>query len=87
MSVPFIKYPPFGEEDTEYAYAVGRVRALETQLLDNARIERMMDSEDPGELLRILQDTVYGQHISELSDPSDFERMLKKESARAFSVF
>jgi V/A-type H+-transporting ATPase subunit C len=66
---------------------VGRVRALETQLLDNARIERMLDADDPQELLRILQDTPYGVYVSDLSGPLDFERMLGSESKRSFELF
>jgi V/A-type H+-transporting ATPase subunit C len=87
MSFPFLHYPSFGQENTNYAYAVGRVRALETALLDTMHLERMLDTENPEDLLRVLQDTVYGTYIPDLPDPSDYERMLSRETARAFDLF
>lgn len=59
--------------DTEYAYAVGRIRALEKSLIDRNRIERMIDAETAGEAFDILRDSVYGQWISDVKNPFEYE--------------
>lgn len=59
--------------DTEYAYAVGRIRALEKSLIDRNHIERMIDAETAGEAFDILRDSVYGQWISDVKNPFEYE--------------
>ncbi len=83
----FVRYPPFGQENADYAYAVGRVRALETKLLDKQRIERLLETKDADETLKSLQDTDYGGYIAEIGTPLAFERMLEAERKRAYEVF
>ncbi|RKZ02248.1 MAG: hypothetical protein DRQ10_00360 [Candidatus Hydrothermota bacterium] len=75
------------QEDTRFAYAIGRVRALENRLLDRQRVERLLDAETPSELLNLLQDTDYGRYIPELSSPSEFEKMLRAERKRVVELF
>ncbi len=83
----FVRYPPFGKEKTDYAYAVGRIRALETRLLDRQRVERLLEAKDAEEVLRSLQDTDYGAYIPQMEGPLAFEGMLEAERARAFELF
>lgn len=83
----FIKYPEFAAGDARYAYAVGRIRALETKLLDRQRFDRMLEAPSADEALRVLQDTDYGIHMGELKDASEYERVLAAERKVAFDLF
>ncbi len=83
----FTKYPEFSSSDTRYAFAVGRVRALETRLLDRSRLERMLDAESADDALRMLQDTDYGTHLGEASSAADYEKVLESERRVAYDLF
>ena len=83
----FIKYPEFAAGDERYAYAAGRIRALETKLLDRQRFDRMLDAQSADEALRVLQDTDYGMHMGELRGASEYERVLAAERKVAFDLF
>ncbi|MCK4352020.1 V-type ATP synthase subunit C [candidate division WOR-3 bacterium] len=71
-----ITYPRIESEDTRYAYAVGRIRALEAKLLSSYKIARLLEAKDGDELLRSLQDTDYSAWLP--GDARDYENMLKK---------
>lgn len=73
-------------EDPRYAYAVGRIRALETRLLKRERFEQMVGAEDIGDVLRALADTDYGPLLSEIKSPDEFEIALNKELKRVLSL-
>ncbi len=64
---------------TTYQYATGRIWALEPKLLTFDRMERMVDSENAQEVLKILSETEYGSKVSELSSPHDYESLLDSE--------
>ena len=66
-------------KETVYAYAVGRIRVLETRLLDKIKLERMVEAPSIDEALRILAETDYANMVAELSDVYDFEQILKAE--------
>ncbi|MDI6850657.1 MAG: V-type ATPase subunit [bacterium] len=86
LRLPFNRYPSFGRDDPEYAYACGRVKALETKLLDRVRFERLATSRDIEELFKMLQDTDYSRYLNEVHKPSDFEILLRRELERLFSL-
>ncbi|MEW6309158.1 MAG: V-type ATPase subunit [Bacillota bacterium] len=66
---------------TRYAYAVGRVRALETRLLDYARLQRLADARDAADTLRLLGESGFGgEALADLAHPADFERVLAAEA-------
>lgn len=73
-----------GKENTEYAYAVGRIRALETRLLTRAVVDRMLEAADMDELFRILADTSYGTILSETAE---YQRLLEVEETRSVELF
>lgn len=52
-------------ENTSYGFVVGRVRSLETALLDRGRNERLIHASDTEELRTILADTSYGHYLAE----------------------
>lgn len=47
--------------ELKYAYAMGRVRALETRLLDRGRVDRMVDSPDLDGALKVLAEAGYSR--------------------------
>lgn len=72
-------------ENTEYAYAVGRIRVLETKLLDRASIGRLLEAESAQEVLRTLSEGEYESALSNIHDPADFEMALNTERERIYS--
>lgn len=73
-----------GKEKTDYAYAVGTIRVLETRLLTRGMVERMLDAADVDELLRILSDTAYG---ALLSQTTEYQKFLQIEETQTISLF
>ena len=45
--------------DKDYAYAVGRIRILETKLLPAAFFERLLKATSVSNALRLLEETAY----------------------------
>ena len=70
--------------DDKYLYAVTRIRALETKLLDKAKIERMVDTKNAEEVVRVLAETEYASLVSEMSSALDYETLLLKELERTY---
>ncbi|MDD5446762.1 MAG: V-type ATP synthase subunit C [Methanocellales archaeon] len=70
----------------KYAYSVGRVRALETKLLDRDKIEKMIDAEDAEAVLHILSETEYGDRIAGVKSAEEFEETLYKELKRKYAI-
>ena len=53
--------------NTDYSYIVGRVRALETQLLNQTLLERVLDAKTADEAFRVLNDhPLISDHIGDL---------------------
>ena len=50
--------------DRNYGFAVGRIRVLETRLLDRGRLERMAEAADLAEALAQLGETEYGPLVA-----------------------
>jgi V/A-type H+-transporting ATPase subunit C len=50
-------------QNPEYGFANGRVRSLETALLDRSRYDRLMRCRDCAELVQSLGDTPYGRYL------------------------
>lgn len=64
----------------KFAYAVGRIRAIEAHLLNESKILRMADSRDFESAYLILRETpAYAEKIDRLEEPFDFESLLKLE--------
>lgn len=86
LRLPFSKYPSFGVDNPEYAYACGRVRALEPKLMDRVRLERLSTAKDFEDLLKLLQDTEYAKYLNEIHKPSDYEVLLRRENEKLLSL-
>jgi V/A-type H+-transporting ATPase subunit C len=67
-------------DDTRYAYAVARIRGMETRLLTRQSVERLL-AESPAGALAVLSDTAYQEALGDVSRPEDIESGL----ARALS--
>ena len=62
---------------SEYAYSFGRVRALETYLLDKLQFKRMAEAKTASEVIKILSEKGYA--IPEDADVPTIEKALQKE--------
>lgn len=74
------------KEDTRYGYACGRIRVLETKLLNRSAIMRLVEAESAHEALRGLSEYGYSSSLSEISEPEDFESALLKELGRTYDL-
>lgn len=63
----------------DFTHAVARIRVIEKRLLDKIKIERMLEANTPSEVLKVLQETQYGELISNYNNYHDFENILKEE--------
>ena len=71
--------------DTRYAYAVARVRGMETRLLDRQWVERLLTDTAAG-ALKTLSDSAYQEAVSDVSRPEDLEGGLEKAQAETLGV-
>lgn len=67
-------------DDTRYAYAVARVRGMETRLLDRQWIERLLSETAEG-ALKALADSAYQNAVADVTRPEDIEPGLEKALA------
>ncbi len=72
--------------ENKYLYSVTRIRALETKLLDKAKIERMIEAKNEDEIIKILYETEYGISISEMKSAEDYETVLSKELSKTYEL-
>lgn len=73
-----------GNED--YAYAVGKIRALETQLLTKSDFERLLETSNATSALQELSDTPYGEHLIRIKDISEYELLLNEELKKTHNL-
>jgi V/A-type H+-transporting ATPase subunit C len=67
-----------------YAFAVGRVRAMETKLLDSGKIERMVEAKSVDEALKVLGEGEYAEYLADLGSVHEYEKILKAEQRRIY---
>ncbi len=72
---------------TKYAFAVGRVRVLETRLLDKVKFNRMLEAPSAEEAFKVLAESSYYDCFDDSVEIRDFETILQKETARMLSEF
>ena len=73
-------------QEGKYAYAVTRIRVLETRLLDRGKIGRMLDARDAASALRVLGETEYAEVMGELVEGEEYEEILGAELKRVYRV-
>ena len=64
-------------DDTRYAYAVARIRGLETKLLDRQWIERLLGESAEG-ALKVLADSAFQEAVADVDRPEDLESGLTR---------
>ncbi len=62
-----------------YAYAVARIRALETKLLTTERINRMVEAATAEEAYKLLGETHYGTAMADYASYYDYDALLSEE--------
>ena len=72
--------------DTQFAYAVGKIRALEKRLLDRSRMERMIDARSPEEALKVLLEAGYESGSDDYLDIHEYEVLLKNEQLKLYKL-
>ena len=70
----------------DYGQSVVTIRVLEKRLLTKNRIERMIESETCEEVLKLLSETEYSQNMTDIRNSRDYEKILKRETERVFSL-
>jgi len=73
-------------KDTQYAYSVSRIRAIERKLLDKGKLDRMVEAKSPEEALKVLQDADYGNRDSDALNIYEYENLLKDENKKVYSL-
>lgn len=73
-------------DNTQYAYAVARIRAIETKMLDNAKIDRMVDAKTPDEALKVLIDADYGDSSGDIASVYEYEVLLREELKKVYRL-
>jgi len=78
----------YRQGDTKYAFAVGKIRQLETRLLDRQAIERLIEAEDADESIKLLSENQdYSQDIKGLKNPASFENILEAQLDSLYKLF
>lgn len=72
-------------DEMNFTQAVARLRVLEKRLLNKLKIERMIDSASPEDVLKILQETEYASLMVNVKRPEDYNILLKEELNRVYS--
>lgn len=70
-----------------YGFAVGRVRVLETRLLNRSHFERLLDAPSFAEQRRILSETVYGGYLEDAVTAEDVEVALDRALLDVYQDF
>ena len=70
----------------KFSQVIPRIRVYETKLLDKSKIDRMIDSNSADEALKVLQETEYGNFMSNVKRAEDYEIILSEELKRLFNV-
>lgn len=67
-----------------YGFAVGKVRVLETRLLDRSTLERLVDAAGFAEQKRILSETPYGRFMEAASTATEVEAAIDEALDSAY---
>jgi len=70
----------------EYAFANGRIKKLEKELLNNDILDRMIKSSDAVSALKILTESDLNDYSFDLNNPSNFEVSLDQELLHTYNI-
>lgn len=74
------------KNDTQYAYSVSRIRAIERKLLDKGKLDRMVDAKSPEEALKVLLEAGYGNSSSDSVNIYEYENLLGDEYKKVYNL-
>ncbi|NMB33162.1 MAG: V-type ATP synthase subunit C [Clostridium sp.] len=69
----------------DYNYAVARIRAIERDLLDDSKFDRMIEAKSPEEALKVLLDAGYGIG-TDIKSASEYENILRSEHKKVYKL-
>lgn len=69
----------------DYIYAVSRIRAIEKYLLDETKLQRMLEAKTAQEAIKVLEESGYGAE-NEVYSAEDYELLLKNEQKQLYSL-
>lgn len=70
----------------DFIQGVTRTRVLETRLLSKAKIDRMIEAKDIGEVFKILNETEYSNAVAGITRNEDYENILSHELKRVYKL-
>ncbi len=70
---------------SKYAYSFGRVKALETNLVDRTQFKRMVEAPTASEAIKVLSETAYAS-LSERADIPAIEKALQEELLNVYDL-
>ncbi len=62
----------------DFAYSVGLIRTLETLLLSENEVERMMLAKDANEAFKVLNEFDYSDNKAGITSPADFQKVISE---------
>ncbi len=74
------------KNETNFLYAVAKIKAIENRLLDKSKIERMLDAYTPEDALKVITEADYGYSVSEVSDAHIYEVLLEEEMQKTIKL-
>jgi len=60
------------KDDSFYLFTCAELEAREAEFLDESKIDRLLKSQELGEFIRMLKDTVYSEYINEIENSRSF---------------
>ena len=73
-------------KDTDYAYASARIRAVENKLIDKSKLDRMIDSSNVQDAIKVLVEAGYGTSTSDIQDIYAYESLIEEEMNKVYSL-
>ncbi len=72
--------------DTRYTYAVGKIRALESKLLNKNKLERILESANIQDMFRELEETEYSEGLIGGEDGNRIEEILRYQMNKVYKL-
>ena len=73
--------------EVQFAYGIGRIRVIEKQLIDKAKLERMVESKTIEEALKVLYEAGYNSVEADNNVFSyEYERLIKEEQKNLYNL-
>lgn len=71
---------------SDFIQGVTRTKVIETRLLSQDKINRMIESPDISDGLRLLSETEYSSSFSGITNPAAYEKVLSSELIRVYEI-